>query len=44
MPARFAVCTARAVGALTDTTVPKPAAQAFCTISKLARPDTNRAH
>ena len=30
------------VGALTATTAPKPAAQAFCTISKLARPLTNR--
>ena len=41
MPASRAALTARADGALTATTVPKPAAHAFCTISKLARPLTH---
>src|SRR4051794_4821515 len=40
-PAVRAVATASADGALTATTVPNPAAHAFWTISKLARPETN---
>ena len=40
-PARRAAWTASAVGALTATSEPKPAAQAFCTISTEARPLTN---
>lgn len=42
IPARCAASTASAVGALTAIKVPKPAAHAFCTISMLARPLTNR--
>ena len=41
-PARRAVSTASADGALTATTALKPAAHAFCTISKPARPLTYR--
>jgi hypothetical protein len=40
IPARRAADTASDEGALTATTVPMPAAHAFCTISKLARPLT----
>ena len=42
MPASRAAPTASDDGALTATTVPNPAAHAFCTISKLARPLTYR--
>ena len=42
MPAADAVSTASEEGADTATTVANPAAHAFCTISKLARPLTNR--
>ena len=41
-PAARAASTASIDGALTATTAAKPPAQAFCTISKLARPLTNR--
>ena len=40
IPARRAALTASDEGALTATTEEKPAAHAFCTISKLARPLT----
>ena len=42
-PARSAVATANAVGALTATSARKPAAHALCTSSKLARPLTTTA-
>src|SRR5262249_42957685 len=40
IPAAWAASTARFDGALTATTAANPPAQAFCTISKLARPLT----